>query len=353
VIPALEASGFRNAYARCPSFTTWCGFEDRDVKATFDYILTKGPVETRAVLELPSEEYVVQFAERLPNSTCPSDHLCLVADLEFRIADSRHAAKLQQLGIRKVLQTTSAQQRHKTRINVDMEVESTAPGSSDSEASLPELELSEGDLRTRFSETQDNKLDCFVELRLHEPQLCQALYQVQGLLVGADQNIVADQSCASNDLRLIMNEVRLSTVADIYHIANLCENALKARLAHSPESISISLQGVQVLGDRIIYARIVKDGAAARLHEASDVVHQILRDAGYTPRERGEVFPHVPLSKTRRHEEISEVVRDILSQHEFNEMAFGSQPLSEICLCCETRPGEDIPPVIRRFKLTR
>lgn len=133
VIPALESSGFRNAYARFPSFTTWCGFEDRDVKATFDYILTKGPVETCAVLELPSEEYVVQFAERLPNSTCPSDHLCLVADLEFGMADTRHVAKLQQLGIRKVPQTILAQQQHKTCTNVDMEVESTSPGSSDSE----------------------------------------------------------------------------------------------------------------------------------------------------------------------------------------------------------------------------
>lgn len=98
VVPALLEAGFSSAYGVFTSFTTWSGWLDRDVKATFDYILSRGPVKTRSVLELPSESYVSQFAERLPNEFCPSDHVSLVADLELcpelrpRVGNNMHEA---------------------------------------------------------------------------------------------------------------------------------------------------------------------------------------------------------------------------------------------------------------------
>jgi len=81
VLPMLEANGFRSAYGSYPSFTTWGGWLDRDVKATLDYIMTSASISPLAALEIPADEVVADLPERLPNETCPSDHLCLVADV--------------------------------------------------------------------------------------------------------------------------------------------------------------------------------------------------------------------------------------------------------------------------------
>eukprot|EP00928_Gymnodinium_smaydae_P023167 TRINITY_DN19222_c0_g2_i1.p1 TRINITY_DN19222_c0_g2~~TRINITY_DN19222_c0_g2_i1.p1 ORF type:complete len:446 (+),score=35.33 TRINITY_DN19222_c0_g2_i1:70-1407(+) len=85
VVPLLEKNGYRNAYDVYPSFTTWGGWLDRDVKATLDYILLKGPIVAQAALDVPDDEIVADLADRLPNDECPSDHLCLVADVVIEV----------------------------------------------------------------------------------------------------------------------------------------------------------------------------------------------------------------------------------------------------------------------------
>merc|ERR1712217_395569 len=75
VVPSLEEGGFRNSYGEYPSFTTWGGWLDRDVKATLDYIMISGPITTEAAYDLPPDEVVADHPERLPNESCPSDHL--------------------------------------------------------------------------------------------------------------------------------------------------------------------------------------------------------------------------------------------------------------------------------------
>jgi endonuclease/exonuclease/phosphatase family metal-dependent hydrolase len=144
VLPALEEAGFRSSYSRYPSFTTWCGFADRDIKATFDYILTRGAVETRSILEVPSENYVIKFPERLPNESCPSDHFCLAADLELCIAGHCHAAALERLGIWKAQKpnSTTKDQRNDTA-NPKMDKDTQPLASSGCELEPLALQLSD------------------------------------------------------------------------------------------------------------------------------------------------------------------------------------------------------------------
>lgn len=84
VVPSLEASGFRNAYGEYPSFTTWGGWLDRDVKATLDYIMIAGPAAALSAFDLPADEAVADHPDRLPNESCASDHLCLVVDISLQ-----------------------------------------------------------------------------------------------------------------------------------------------------------------------------------------------------------------------------------------------------------------------------
>jgi len=81
VVPSLESAGFSSAYGSYPSFTTWSGWLDRDVKATLDYIMIRGKVSAKSALTLPPDSAIGEHPERLPNDFCPSDHLCLVADV--------------------------------------------------------------------------------------------------------------------------------------------------------------------------------------------------------------------------------------------------------------------------------
>jgi len=83
VISFLCDAGFRPAYVNFPSFTAWSGWIDRDVKASLDHILYRGPLQPRASLEVPEEHVVCQWPELLPNRLWPSDHLHLLADLEL------------------------------------------------------------------------------------------------------------------------------------------------------------------------------------------------------------------------------------------------------------------------------
>ena len=79
-ISLLCKAGFQSAYTQFPSFTAWSGWLDRDVKASLDHVLYRGPIGPRAVLELPPEEAICQWPELLPNDSWPSDHLHLLAD---------------------------------------------------------------------------------------------------------------------------------------------------------------------------------------------------------------------------------------------------------------------------------
>ena len=79
-ISFLCQAGFQPAYPEFPSFTAWSGWLDRDVKASLDHILYRGPIKPKAVLEIPPEELICQWPELLPNSSWPSDHLHLMAD---------------------------------------------------------------------------------------------------------------------------------------------------------------------------------------------------------------------------------------------------------------------------------
>jgi len=306
VIPALLDAGFRNAYAGCPSFTAWCGFLDRDIKATFDYIFTRGAIEARSVLELPSEEYVAQFPARLPNEICPSDHFCLAADLEL-----------------------------------------CATGQSNVEMATPRaLELSDAELDTRLSESPSGALDFFVECRFTEPSLCRGISDIQGVLRGVDPNIIVEQSCAPDNLHITMNEFRLSKIADVHRVAAL----LEACLLQDSSSTPLALQGIAVLGGRVLYADLVKNDGAGRLCQSFDLMQRALRDAGFKPRDRGQFVPHVTVGKARSGH-VSGPVLNSLCEHGFDQVQLGTQPFAELCFCCKRRPSEAVPPVVRRLSV--
>mmetsp|Transcript_63509 Transcript_63509/g.186355 ORF Transcript_63509/g.186355 Transcript_63509/m.186355 type:complete len:570 (-) Transcript_63509:46-1755(-) len=73
-----------------PSFTCWSGWEDRETRGVFDYVLLRGELfaPSRVVL-VPDAEDVLGFAERLPNAVHPSDHFPIVADLVLKTSALR------------------------------------------------------------------------------------------------------------------------------------------------------------------------------------------------------------------------------------------------------------------------
>ena len=94
----LKKAGFRSAHAECcegaePFFTSWSGWVDRDVRAVFDYILSRGKLNQNAnlrsirALKFPGPEAVLKYSERLPNADYPSDHFPVVA--EFAIVSGK------------------------------------------------------------------------------------------------------------------------------------------------------------------------------------------------------------------------------------------------------------------------
>ncbi|GAB5358212.1 hypothetical protein AAMO2058_000438500 [Amorphochlora amoebiformis] len=83
--PFLKQCGFLNAYGQYPLYTHWGGWIDCEVKVVFDYILYLGNIKVVKILEMPSEDVISSSPERLPNNRYPSDHMSLVADLEFTL----------------------------------------------------------------------------------------------------------------------------------------------------------------------------------------------------------------------------------------------------------------------------
>jgi len=117
--PYLRESGFSSAYANVmgkePEYTSWKFRIDEDPslfwykknketvtewKYTIDFIFQSSGLKSRAVLDMPEEKEIdehigcptedskcdVSLARKrclLPNSRCPSDHLCMVAEIEL------------------------------------------------------------------------------------------------------------------------------------------------------------------------------------------------------------------------------------------------------------------------------
>jgi len=92
VVPRLETAGFTNAYGDYPSFTSWAGWLDRDVKLCLDYIMLQGPVSAMSALDVPPDDLVADHPNRMPNDKCPSDHVCLVADVQMLLPAVEAAA---------------------------------------------------------------------------------------------------------------------------------------------------------------------------------------------------------------------------------------------------------------------
>lgn len=84
----LRDGGFRSAvlevFGREPQFTCWGGWEDREIRACFDYVLCLGQrIMSIGALAAPLDEDILHHPERLPNSMYPTDHIPVVVDLLF------------------------------------------------------------------------------------------------------------------------------------------------------------------------------------------------------------------------------------------------------------------------------
>ena len=69
-----------SAYARTEPYTNLAG---NDFVATLDWILHEDALTTRAVAPIPDLDAVRAAHFALPSASFPSDHVCLVADLEW------------------------------------------------------------------------------------------------------------------------------------------------------------------------------------------------------------------------------------------------------------------------------
>eukprot|EP01079_Euglenida_sp_SAG-EU17-18_P011814 gene11814-324_t len=88
-LPRLLAGGLRNAHTdlgphAAPRYTTWAGWQDREVRAVLDYVLIWGNISASAALQEPSCASVLSSPCRLPNKDFPSDHIPLVIDLGLK-----------------------------------------------------------------------------------------------------------------------------------------------------------------------------------------------------------------------------------------------------------------------------
>ena len=96
----LYERGFRCAHrevgeAAVPAYSNWSGWEDRDVKATFDHVLLRGDgVVATAALRVPSAADVAASACRLPNPDYPSDHVSLVVEVRVGGGGGETASRL-------------------------------------------------------------------------------------------------------------------------------------------------------------------------------------------------------------------------------------------------------------------
>ena len=78
-----HARKLASAYARTEPYTNLAG---NDFVATLDWILHEDALTTRGVAPIPDLEAVRAAHFALPSESFPSDHVCLVADLEWSTA---------------------------------------------------------------------------------------------------------------------------------------------------------------------------------------------------------------------------------------------------------------------------
>lgn len=217
------------------------------------------------------------------------------------------------------------------------------PGPTVRPVSPCSLELADSELGDRFSECSDS-LNFFVEFRFTEPSLCQAIATMQRTLVDLDPSLVVDQSCASDNLHITMNELCLGGVADVHRAVKVLEACVEPCL----QSQLLELTGTRTLGGRVFCAKLAQNDAAARLCDIHRLCRHALHAAGFEPLERAEFTPHMTVCKARGNK-LSDEVREALSTHGFDVMQFGTQPFLELCFCCKRRRDEAVPPVVRRL----
>ena len=75
-----HARKLASAYPRTEPYTNLAG---NDFVATLDWILHEDALRTRAVAPIPDLDEVRAAHFALPSPSFPSDHVCLVADLEW------------------------------------------------------------------------------------------------------------------------------------------------------------------------------------------------------------------------------------------------------------------------------
>ena len=75
-----HARRLASAYPRTEPYTNLAG---NDFVATLDWILHEDALRTRAVAPIPDLDAVRASHFALPSASFPSDHVCLVADLEW------------------------------------------------------------------------------------------------------------------------------------------------------------------------------------------------------------------------------------------------------------------------------
>ena len=82
--PTAHFRKLASAYPRTEPYTNLAG---NDFVATLDWILhEKDALRTRAVAPIPDLDEVRAAHFALPSASFPSDHVCLVADLEWSAA---------------------------------------------------------------------------------------------------------------------------------------------------------------------------------------------------------------------------------------------------------------------------
>jgi len=207
----------------------------------------------------------------------------------------------------------------------------------------PPLEMSDAELGARFSESGERMI-FFTEFRFTAPSICESVADIQNMLCSIDPSVLVEQSCASDNLHITMNEFSLSNPADVHRVAA----SLRVSLPLPSSSASLDLKGIGVLGKRVLHAELVDNVGSARLRELQDSMQSALQDAGVTPYDRRKFVPHMTICKAKG-KRFSEPVLCALEKHGLSSRQFGMQPLCEICLCCKRRSSETTPPVVSRL----
>jgi 2'-5' RNA ligase len=146
-------------------------------------------------------------------------------------------------------------------------------------------------------------------------------------------------------LHITMIEFCLGQTAEVHRIVSLLKACLPIPLA----SQSIDIVDTGILGDRVLFAEIGEGLALDRLCELRSLFEHGLRAAGFEPLGRADFRPHVTVCKAPRGG-FSVDPKQALHQNGFSGK-FGSQPFTELCLCCKRSRDEKVPPVICRLRV--